>query len=247
MTRGRDEAFSERLAAWLGEVAGAQAAATFSASAERVGHGHTFVKAVFAADKAPMPTYYFRRRFQGPEVMDFLAAEGVSSEARQVVRGVADDLGKRTAAFVGRRISDQGPDRLKVYLTQHLPDGADTVIARLLAACRRVGLPQGQERAVRACINGLAEAGGASMFVSVELADGVLPELKLYFEKIRSGAVLAICKALQILTDFEEIEGLPTRLGVIHGMLGTERIDYLGIRFGGEVPKVAFYYYRDAG
>ena len=63
---------------------------------------------------------------------------------------------------------------------------------------------------------------------------------------------IPIYDSIQILRkiddgDFEEIEGLPTRLGVIHGMLGTERIDYLGIRFGGEVPKVAFYYYRDAG
>ena len=247
MTRGRDEAFSERLGVWLGGVAGPAAARTFAASAGRVGHDHTYVKAVFAADKAPMPTYYFRRRFEGPEVMEVLAAEGASEAARELVRGVADDLGKRTAAFIGRRLSDRGPDRLKVYLTQHLPDGADAVAARLLAAARRIGLRADHERALRATVRGLEEAGGATLFVSVELAPDVLPELKLYFEKIAAPAVLAICRALKVLTDFEEVEGLPTRLGTLHGMFGAERMDYFGLRLGTPTPQVAFYYYRQAG
>ena len=246
MTRGRDEAFSGRLSEWLGETAGAGAARTFDATVERVGHRHTFVKAVFGADRAPQPTYYFRRRFDGPEALELLAAEGVPATALDVLRQVAGALEKRTVAFLGRRVVAGGPDRIKVYLTQYLPDGPADVTRRLLAAARLLGVREDHDRAVRATVQGLHAAGGATLFVAVELGPEPLPELKLYYEAVPAPAVLAICTALRILSDFEEPEDLPTLLGMVNGLLGAERTDYLGVRVGTTPPVAALYYYRDA-
>jgi len=247
MTRGRDEEFSGRLIEWLGETSGADAARTFEASVQRAGHRHTFVKAVFAAGRDPAPTYYFRRRFSGPEAMELLEAEGVPGPSLDLLRRVADTLEKQTAAFVGRRLVADGPDRIKVYLTQYLPDGPAAVTTRLLAAARLLGVREDHDRAVRATVQGLHEAGGATLFVSVEFAPEALPEMKLYYESVPAPAVLAICTALRILSDFEEKEELPTLLGVVNGLLGAERTDYFGIRVGSTPAEAALYYYRDSG
>ena len=246
MTRGTDEAFTGRVAEWLGQCAGAGAALRFRESAERFGHGHSFVKAVFSADKAPLPTYYFRRRLQGPEALELLAAEGVADRDLAILRAIADDLGKQTLAIVARRVVPGGADRLKAYFTQYLPDGAPAILERLGAVATRLGVREDMHRAIRGSVRALADGGGATLFVGVELQPAVLPELKLYFESVAPAGALATCDAMRILGDLEERTSLPSLLGVLQGLFGAESVDYLGLRFGPDPIEMAFYHYRSS-
>ena len=245
MTRGRDEAFSERLTGWLHEVASPEDAQTFEASVARLGHKHTFIKAVFARHEAPRPGYYFRRRLMRTEALGFLEAEGLVPGSLSLLRSAAEVLEKSSTAFIARRVVQDGPDLLKVYFTQYLPDGDQVVSKRLLTLARLLGVKEEHHRGIRACVQALAEVGGATIFVALGFEPDPIPELKLYFEAVPPPALLATLDALKIICGRQETTSLPTLLGVLEGLLSAERVDYAGFRFGSPRPEATFYYYRE--
>lgn len=254
MTRGGDAEFTERVAAWLADSVGAAshgAVAALRDMTDRLGHERTYVKAVFAKDQSPGTTFYVRQRMDGAEALEVLGGQGIDDEGLAKAKAVAKALGKSTAAFAARRVVQGGADRVKLYLTQSLTDGAERVGGRVGRAAEIVGVPPERQRAMQGAIRALEEAGGATLFVAMGFEPAVAPELKLYFESIRGPAALAVCDAMRILTDFapppdDETPPLHRMLGVVEGLMGADRIDYLGLSFGPQPVEAAFYFYRDA-
>ena len=252
MTRGADSVFSDRVGTWLEDTSDAAAVERFREMVERLGHARTYLKTVFSAGRPPGTTFYVRRRLDGPEALEVLGEQGVDADGRALAKQVARALGKSTVAFVARRVVIGGDDRVKLYFTQQLGDGADDVGARVVRAAALLGVPEDRHRAMRGAIRALADAGGSTMFAAVGFEPDAAPELKLYFESIRGPAALAVCEAMRILTEFAEPDpetGTPIHrvLGVVEGLMGADRIDYLGLSFGPKPVEAAFYFYRDAG